>query len=187
MRTTIRLLSVLVILLLLVGPVSAQGTVKPALIVKAEGTAYSVGDNGGDIWAAQSFTGVAGMLGEFGVTLGESSGFPDGTITYQIRTDDHKLPGGEILAEGDFEAKADADNAVTVDDVPILSASKTYWLVLMTTEPQYAKDYWTWQVSTRDVYKGGRFLYSGNEGYNWNDDSIDAQFSVTVIPALKAP
>src|SRR5690349_8309119 len=88
---------------------------KPTLSVKAAGSAYSIGDNSGDIWAAQSFKGVKGVLAEFSVTLGESSGFPDGTITYQIRPDAKNLPGEEILAEGDFEPVAEDTNVVLVD------------------------------------------------------------------------
>jgi hypothetical protein len=156
--------------------VSVTGTT--VLTVAATGTGYSIGNNGADIWVAQSFQGPRGTITQITVTLGASTGAPTGTITWQIQSDNAGAPSGIVLASGTFTPVASSTNTIPVASGPVAGGVTPLWIVLKSTAAQAATTYWLWQAQNA-VYANGSLSFSINAGSSWSGTTDDAQFSVT--------
>lgn len=156
------------------GPTSATSIV-------ATGVANVVGTSSGTkYWQAQSFQVTAGKLTQIQISMSASSvvGDPVGNVIWQVCADSSGAPG-TILASGNWTPTPSALNTIMVKNGPSLSASTTYWLVLLPTQPQSENVWWSWQTSTTSAYANGQLKYTTDGGTTWTNTTQDAYCIIT--------
>lgn len=166
------------------GPDGAGGTTT----INASGSTSPVGTftDGYERRCGQSFQVSAGILSQFVVGMGATTGSPTGTVTWEVCADSGGEPG-TVLLSGTFTPTASADNTINVADGIFLAASTTYWLVLRSTNTQSTSNYWTWVRSSSSVYASGNVSTWSGASSAWTaatSSDFDVNITTSAVSAL---